>query len=340
MGSGAVDTGSAQIAIGQNALNSLTDGTTNTAIGYRAGSAMATGSNNTILGYDALKSATYGDNVAIGYLAAANITGADAHGNTVVGTNALATSTAQSEENVVIGKNAMYGTELDVDKNVAIGAYALDTAGVNTEGTIAIGAGAMGSAFTVPCVDNNNNVILVGTHLEDEVIEEAIRMDFVAMTRAKEKLFIITDDTYLGLYHHEKFSEFETDSKEEEKITVATLNSRLTEAYSMFVAGKMKESQEHLKKKETWLKDLIIQYFKNVDHFYWSAVQLEPFGFLKKTILQMPYGGGSGGGAGGRGRRSGCRSGRSLRARGTRRSTAPSAPGPTWSRAMRPIGSR
>lgn len=138
----------------------------------------------------------------------------------------------------------------------------------------------------------------LGIDLEDEVIEEAIRMDFVAMTRAKEKLFIITDDTYLGLYHSEKFSEFETDSKEEEKITVATLNSRLTEAYSMFVAGKMKESQEHLKKKETWLKDLIIQYFKNVDHFYWSAVQLEPFGFLKKTILQMPYGGGSGGGAG------------------------------------------
>ena len=36
---------------------------------------------------------------------------------------------------------------------------------------LVLGAGAMGSAFTVPCVDNNNNVILVGTHLEDEVIE-------------------------------------------------------------------------------------------------------------------------------------------------------------------------
>jgi len=28
----------------------------------------------------------------------------------------------------------------------------------------------MGSAFTVPCVDNNNEVILVGTHLENELI--------------------------------------------------------------------------------------------------------------------------------------------------------------------------
>ncbi len=36
---------------------------------------------------------------------------------------------------------------------------------------IIIGAGAMGSAFSVPCVENNNNVFLVGTHLEDSLIE-------------------------------------------------------------------------------------------------------------------------------------------------------------------------
>ena len=35
---------------------------------------------------------------------------------------------------------------------------------------IIIGAGAMGSAFTVPCADNNNEVTLVGTHLENELI--------------------------------------------------------------------------------------------------------------------------------------------------------------------------
>jgi len=34
-----------------------------------------------------------------------------------------------------------------------------------------IGAGAMGSAFTIPCVDNNNEVTLVGTHLENELIK-------------------------------------------------------------------------------------------------------------------------------------------------------------------------
>ena len=37
---------------------------------------------------------------------------------------------------------------------------------------IILGAGAMGSAFTIPCVENNNDVTLVGTHLEDEVINK------------------------------------------------------------------------------------------------------------------------------------------------------------------------
>ena len=37
---------------------------------------------------------------------------------------------------------------------------------------VIIGAGAMGSAFAVPCADNSNEVYLVGSYLEDKVIEE------------------------------------------------------------------------------------------------------------------------------------------------------------------------
>ena len=36
---------------------------------------------------------------------------------------------------------------------------------------LVLGAGAMGSAFTVPCVENKNKVTLVGTHLENELIK-------------------------------------------------------------------------------------------------------------------------------------------------------------------------
>ena len=35
-----------------------------------------------------------------------------------------------------------------------------------------IGAGAMGSAFAFPCLDNNHDVSIVGTHLEDTFIDK------------------------------------------------------------------------------------------------------------------------------------------------------------------------
>ena len=37
---------------------------------------------------------------------------------------------------------------------------------------VIIGAGAMGSAFAVPCVENSNEVTIVGTHLENDLIDE------------------------------------------------------------------------------------------------------------------------------------------------------------------------
>ena len=37
---------------------------------------------------------------------------------------------------------------------------------------IIIGAGAMGAAFSVPCIENKNEVTLIGTHLENDLIEK------------------------------------------------------------------------------------------------------------------------------------------------------------------------
>ena len=35
---------------------------------------------------------------------------------------------------------------------------------------VIIGAGAMGSAFALPCLDNNHEINIVGTHLENDFI--------------------------------------------------------------------------------------------------------------------------------------------------------------------------
>ena len=36
---------------------------------------------------------------------------------------------------------------------------------------VIIGAGAMGSAFALPCLDNNHDINIVGTHLENDFID-------------------------------------------------------------------------------------------------------------------------------------------------------------------------
>ena len=37
---------------------------------------------------------------------------------------------------------------------------------------VIIGAGAMGTAFALPCIDNNHEIYIVGTHLENDFIEK------------------------------------------------------------------------------------------------------------------------------------------------------------------------
>ena len=37
---------------------------------------------------------------------------------------------------------------------------------------VIIGAGAMGSAFSLPCLDNNHDINIVGTHLENNFIDQ------------------------------------------------------------------------------------------------------------------------------------------------------------------------
>ena len=40
---------------------------------------------------------------------------------------------------------------------------------------VVIGAGAMGTAFTFPCLDNNHDINIIGTHLENDFIESVLK---------------------------------------------------------------------------------------------------------------------------------------------------------------------
>ena len=42
-----------------------------------------------------------------------------------------------------------------------------------------IGAGAMGSAFALPCIENHNDVTIVGTYLEDKLISKLKKITII-----------------------------------------------------------------------------------------------------------------------------------------------------------------
>ena len=139
-------------------------------------------------------------------------------------------------------------------------------------------------------IDNITKSILSSSKIEvkSELTEESLRVDFVAFTRAKEKLIVIADDKGSKSYHIEELSEIEVDDAKDELI-VAELNNRLSEAYSLFIAGRFSESEQLLKSEDSWLEEYIKSYFTSVDHFSYSSVNTNPYEFLKRNIISMPF---------------------------------------------------
>ena len=139
-------------------------------------------------------------------------------------------------------------------------------------------------------IDNITKSILSSSEIEveSELTEESLRVDFVAFTRAKEMLIVIADDKESKNYHIEDLSEIEVDDAKDE-LVATKLNSRLSEAYSLFIAGRFSDSEKLLKDEDRWLEDYIVNYFETVDHFSYSSIETNAYEFLTKNIINMPY---------------------------------------------------
>ena len=123
--------------------------------------------------------------------------------------------------------------------------------------------------------------------VESELTEESLRVDFVAFTRAKERLIVIADDKESKNYHIEDLSEIEVDDVKDE-LVATKLNNRLSEAYSLFIAKRFSDSEKLLNDEDGWLKEYIENYFATVDHFSYSSIKTDPYEFLTKNIINMP----------------------------------------------------
>jgi ATP-dependent DNA helicase UvrD/PcrA len=103
--------------------------------------------------------------------------------------------------------------------------------------------------------------------VEEELEEEPLRIDFVALTRAKDELHVVTENP----------SNFLNDFSEEAEVEVGgaqyvDTSERLRRAFSLFASGDTEKSRELLGGKAKWLKDWIQEWFDDLDHVSFSSL--------------------------------------------------------------------
>lgn len=121
---------------------------------------------------------------------------------------------------------------------------------------------------------------LEGIDAKEELEEESLRINFVAFTRAKKKLIVVTD----------KFSEFINDYANEEALAVSAARDidfaeSGKKAFTFFVSGDYDRARELLEKKESWLSDHVKNFFGSLKKVSFSSVSGGAYDYLVDTIL-------------------------------------------------------
>ena len=119
-----------------------------------------------------------------------------------------------------------------------------------------------------------------GIDAREELEEETLRINFVAMTRAKNKLVILTDkpEVYLNSMIEEKAIEVQG-------IERADYSERAKKAYGLFLAGETEGAQELLADRKEWLLDFVKNHFERLDHLSFSGLRTDPYEYFKDRIL-------------------------------------------------------
>ncbi|MGC8516165.1 MAG: UvrD-helicase domain-containing protein [Thermoplasmata archaeon] len=122
-----------------------------------------------------------------------------------------------------------------------------------------------------------------GIDVDEELKRENVRVDFVAFTRAKDRLFIITNN--LG-YKNENV-EFEEVSSYGEMEPQTT---SYDEAYQLFVNGRYEDAKKFLHRKEKWLIPRIREHFSGLLEISYTGVEIasrDVYEYLKEKILKV-----------------------------------------------------
>ncbi len=122
--------------------------------------------------------------------------------------------------------------------------------------------------------------------VENELENEDIRINFVAFTRAKNNLNIVTKQKEADFYYVPGHSEKEII----ENISLPLPKKSIyNEAYFQFVAGNYDKVNDILTQNNTGLRDLIHNFFKTKNVWSFSLINLteNPFWLMKNYILKL-----------------------------------------------------
>lgn len=124
-----------------------------------------------------------------------------------------------------------------------------------------------------------------GVDVKEDLAEESIRIDFVAFTRAKESLFIVTNPSLGEDYYIDGLVERAVEEIEDEP---SPYKKKYEEAYSLFVNKRYKEAEALLDDDDQWLINRIHNYFKNrLKTVSFSLIDSlsDPFTFIKQNVF-------------------------------------------------------
>ena len=121
-----------------------------------------------------------------------------------------------------------------------------------------------------------------GIDAKEELEEEALRINFVAFTRAKRKLVVIG----------EKISDLLNDRSDEGELSVTgSVDRDFTEsqkkAFTFFVSREYDRARDLLEKKESWLTDHVKNFFGSLRHISFSSAPDKAYDYLVDSILGL-----------------------------------------------------
>ncbi len=121
-----------------------------------------------------------------------------------------------------------------------------------------------------------------GITAKEELEEETIRVNFVAFTRAKKNLVILTDKAQEYINTASELKEIEAPPE-----AISDLNESKKRAYDLFVNKQFDEAKDALENKKEWMREFVKKHFDNLDHISFTSLPESAYQYFVDKILRI-----------------------------------------------------